>query len=227
MAFKEFIREINGNRVEGELIRTIFYSLFTSAILFAVLYYLKLRNIDNFTGRYGFFLLFSVLSYALIAGTIRQVRAYKEFPCMSGMMVGMTSGMVAGFLPGFYIASTNGMFIGSVFGMGIGIGLGIWLGKSSGVMGIMEGTMAGFMGGLMGAMTAIMLLNDNMRAMGVIVFLISATIMFGLNYMIFNETKREERHKKEDHLFTIILTFVLIAVTTWLMVFGPRSALFG
>ena len=94
-------------------------------------------------------------------------------------------------------------------------------------MGIMEGMMAGFMGGLMGAMTAFMLFNDNLRAASIIVFVISSVIMFGLNYMIYKETKESERQLREDHFFTIIITFVLIIATTWLMVFGPRSALFS
>ena len=52
--------------------------------------------------KYGFFIFFSVLSYALVLPAVRQVKAYKEMPCMSGMMVGMTLGMVSGFLLGFY-----------------------------------------------------------------------------------------------------------------------------
>ena len=225
---KEFLKELKeGNRVEGELIKTLFYSLFTSFIILGFLYFIKLRNVENFVSNYGFFLFFAVLSYAFLAPSIRQIRAYKEMPCMSGMMVGMTTGMIAGFLPGFFIASTNGMFVGSVFGMLVGITLGIWNGKCCGVMGFLEGTMAGFMGGLMGAMTAFMLFNDNLKPATVIVFLVSAVILFGLNYMIYQDRREFKREKKEDHFFTIVLTTVLISATTWLMVFGPRSGVFG
>ncbi len=226
MAFKEFVKELNGDRVEGEIIKTIFYSLLTSFIFLGIVYFLKLKTIQDFMPKYGFFLLFSALSFALITPAIRQVRAYKEFPCMSGMMIGMTMGMVASFLSGFYVASTNGMFIGGFFGVAIGITLGIWNGRCCGVMGSMEGIMAGFMGGLMGAMTSFMLLNDNLKIAGVLVFAISAVIMIKLNYMIFTETKESERQRQEDHLFTSILTFVLIAITTWLIVYGPRSGIF-
>ncbi len=225
---KEFLKEISkSERVEGELIKTIFYSLATSLIFLGILYFLKFKFIEGFIATRGFFLFFAALSYALIIPAIRQVAAYKELPCMSGMMIGMTIGMIAGFLPGFFVASTNGMFYGSVFGMGVGIIMGAWNGKCCGIMGVMEGVMAGFMGGLMGAMTAFMLFNDNLRAATVIVFLISTIILFSLNYMIYKEMSREERRKKEDHFSTIVLTSILMSITTWIIVFGPRSGIFG
>ena len=226
MSFKEFLKELNGNRVEGELVKTIFYSLITSFLFLGILYYFKFKYIENFIPKYGIYLFFSALSYALIIPTIRQVRAYKEMACMSGMMVGMTSGMVAGFLPGFYIASTNGMFIGGFFGAFVGIILGIYNGKCCGIMGVMEGIVAGFMGGLMGAMTAFMLLNDNLKIATILVFLISAIILISLNYMIYNEMKENKRQLNEDHFFTMVITLILTALTTYIIVFGPRSALF-
>src|SRR3990167_4512586 len=112
MSFKDFRKELNGNRVEGELIKTILYSLLTSFILLGILYFFKFQYISDFMPKYGFFLFFAVLSYALIIPAIRQVRAYREFVCMTGMMIGMTLGMIAGFLAGFFLASTNGMFTG-------------------------------------------------------------------------------------------------------------------
>ncbi len=197
--------------------------MLTSFLILGVLYYFNFRNIDNFIPKYGYFILFSSLSYALIVPALRQVRAYRQFACMSGMMIGMSTGMIAGFLPGFYIASTNGMFVGAVFGLTIGIGFGVWNGKCCGIMGAMEGIMAGFMGGLMGAMTAFMLLNDHLLASAIIVFAVSLVIMIGLNYMIYIETRESERQIKEDHFLTILTTFILVGVTTWLIVYGPRT----
>lgn len=225
--FRNFIEELNGKGVEGELVKTIFYSLLTSFLTLIVLYFVRLRNVGDFFSKHGFFIFFAVLSYAIIIPAIRQVRAYKEFPCMSGMMIGMTTGMFAGFLPGFYVASTNGMFIGGFFGVTMGIISGVWNGKCCGVMGIMEGIMAGFMGGLMGAMTAFMLFNDHLKTTAIIVFLISLVIMTGLNYMIYLESKQIKRQHKEDQILTIALSFLLTVITTWLIVFGPRSAIFG
>ncbi|MEK6854714.1 MAG: hypothetical protein AABX73_00655 [Nanoarchaeota archaeon] len=227
MNLREFAKALNGDGVEGELIKTMLYSLITSFILLGAFYYLKLKKIDNFIPDYGFYLVFAALSYALLVPTIRQVRAYKQFSCMSGMMIGMTAGMMAGFLAGFYAGATNGMFVGGIFGMGAGILLGVWLGSCCGVMGFMEGMMAGFMGGLMGAMTSVMMLNDNVKIATVIMFIVTSIILISLNYMIYLETRENERQRKEEHLITLIITFILTLATTWLMVFGPRSALFG
>ncbi len=211
---------------ESEIVKSIFISLVASAITLALLYFLRLNSVPNLVSKFGFAIFFSVLSVAVILPSINQVRSYKEFPCMSGMMVGMTIGMISGFLPGFYIGSTNGMFWGSVVGMAIGIYLGIINGKCCGIMGIMEGIMAGFMGGLMGAMTAVMVLNDNLKYLGIMVFLIGAIIMFGLNFMIHKESKQLERNSKQGQLYPIAISFVLTTIITWFIVYGPRSALF-
>lgn len=226
MSFKDFIKSLNNDKVEGELVKTIFVSLATSFVLIGILYLLRLRYIENFIPKYGFYLFFAVLSYSLILLSVKHVRAYKEFPCMSGMMIGMTIGMVSGFLPGFFIASTNGMFWGSFVGMSMGILFGAWNGKCCGIMGVIEGMMAGFMGGLMGGMTAIMMLNDNLKAAGVVVFIVSGFILLGLNYMIYTETREMERKHKDDEFFTIFWSFLLTAITLLFMVFGPRSLLF-
>tara|TARA_Y100000034_G_C6804601_1_gene361176 strand:- start:577 stop:1017 length:441 start_codon:yes stop_codon:yes gene_type:complete len=145
---------------------------------------------------------------------------------MTGMMIGMILGMVSGFLAGFYIGATNGMFWGSVFGMFIGISIGMWKGRCCGIMGVLEGLMAGFMGGLMGAMTAVMMFNDNLKAAGIIMLIICGAILLGLNYMLFKETRNEERIFMENDFLVIFLSFLLTSVTIWFMVFGPRSALF-
>ncbi|MBM3232784.1 hypothetical protein FJZ18_01305 [Candidatus Pacearchaeota archaeon] len=212
--------------VKEDLLKTIFVSLVTSLTVAGVLYYLRLQHVDGFITKYGYPLLLSIASYAIVLPSIRHVRAYKEFPCMSGMMVGMTIGMIAGFLPGFYAGSTNGMFWGSVLGMSIGIFFGVTTGRCCGIMGKLEGAMAGFMGGLMGAMTAVMLLNDNLIVMAVIALVACAGIVFGLNLMIYGESRQLERKQREDHSYTIVWSFVLTVVTIWLMVFGPRSPLF-
>jgi hypothetical protein len=226
MSFKEFTKELNGKRVEGEIVKTIFVSLLTSFVFLGILYFIKLKDIGNFLPKQGFYLLFAVLSFALVMPAIRQVRAFKEFPCMSGMMIGMTIGMIISFLSGFYVGATNGMFYGGFFGTVIGMIFGARSGKCSGIMGVMEGLMAGFMGGLMGAMTSVMMLNDNLKVASVLVFLIGGIIMVGLNYMVYKETKNEERKVHEGQFFTVVWSFILTAVTTWLMVFGPRSLLF-
>lgn len=225
MSFKEFTKELGGSKVEGELVKTIFVSLIVSFVTLVVLYYVALRNVDSFISDYGFYLFFAILSYAVVMPAVRQVRAFKQFPCMTGMMIGMTIGMMIGFLAGFYVGATNGMFWGGWFGTAVGILFGVSNGRCCGVMGVMEGMMAGFMGGLMGAMTAVMMFNDNLRVAGVLVFLVCGAILFGLNYMLFVETKGAERAKKEGYFFTVAWSAILTVVTTWLMVYGPRSVL--
>jgi len=226
MSFKEFVRSLKSNEVEGELIKTIFVSLATSLIVLGILYIFRLRYIPDFIPKYGLYIFFSVISYSLILISARHVRAYKEFPCMTGMMIGMTIGMIAGFLPGFYLGATNGMFWGSLIGMSIGIFFGVLNGKCCGIMGVMEGIMAGFMGGLMGSMTALMMFNDNLQYITVILFAISSVILIGLNYMIYAETRERERLHKEDNFSTILWSFILTTLTVWFMVFGPKSLLF-
>ncbi len=226
MSFNQFIKELNGDRVEGELIKTILYSLLTSFILLGILYYFKLKTVTNFFPKYGLFIFLSALSYAIVIPAMRQIRAYKQMPCMSGMMIGMTTGMIAGFLAGYIIGATNGMFVGGVFGMVIGIIIGILTGSCCGVMGFMEGIMSGFMGGWMGAMTSVMLLNDHLNAASIIIFAVLSIIMISLNYMIYKETKEIKRESKEDYVLDILITAILISITTWLIIYGPRSALF-
>lgn len=226
MSFKSFLKELGGDKAEGELIGTVFYSLVTSFIVLGITYWFVGRGIENFSSKFGIFLFLSALSYAFIVASTKHVRAYGNFACMSGMMIGMTSGMM-GFLPGFFVASTNGMFYGGFFGVAVGIVLGVWNGKCCGTMGVLEGIMAGFMGGLMGAMTSFMLLNDHLLAASILVFLISAVILTGLSYMIYFETKETERQRKEGHRFTIILTLLLMALTTYIMLWGPKGGIFA
>lgn len=228
MNIRSFVKELNGQGAESELVKTAFVSLTTSFGLLLILYFLGLKNEADFIPKYGFYLFLAILGYAAILPSIILVRAYKEFACMSGMMIGMTIGMISGFLPGFYLGATNGMFWGSVLGMSLGIYLGVSNGKCCGIMGAMEGMMAGFMGGLMGAMTAIMMINDHLRAAAVIVFLIAATILFGLNYMIYKEAKEAgmERKHKDNLFYTVVWSSLLTIATTWFMLYGPRSGLF-
>lgn len=222
MSYKEFLKYLNK---EEKILKTIFVSLITSFATFAILYFLRLRDISGFFPKYGFFLFFAILSYAFIMPAVKQIKAYGEFPCMTGMMIGMTIGMISGFLSGFFLASTNGMFYGSLFGMIVGISLGVWNGKCCGIMGIMEGTMAGFMGGLMGGMTSIMMINDNLKLAGIVVFLVSGFILLGLNYAVYKESREMEKNEN-GNFFNIVLSFFLTIFTILLMVFGPRSVLF-
>lgn len=194
-----------------------------------IAYYGFFKNIPDFNQRFRYFLIFLVISAAICAAAIRNIKPYeKQFGCMSGMMIGMTIGMIFGFLTGLVVGSTNGMFIGSLSGMIIGMAAGAWCGSCCGIMGIMEGLMAGFMGGLMGPMTTLMMLNDNLRIIIPILVFISFIILYGLDYMIAKEVKESELKltKPNSLLSVVILSFIITMLLTWLMVYGPKSALF-
>lgn len=226
MAVKAFVRSLNEQGAEGGLIKTFLYSLITSAVIFGIVWWIKLRFIENFFPKHGYFLLFAILSYSFLIPAVQHVRAYKQFNCMTGMMIGMTLGMVAGFLGGLYMGATSGMFTGSVFGMALGILVGTWTGGCCGIMGFMEGIMAGFMGGLMGAMTAVMLLNDHLRIAISVIFVITTVILLSLDYLIFRETRERDSHNKTHPLSIILWSGLLTTITLIMMVWGPKSGLF-
>jgi len=223
MSMKQFFKELEGKRIEGEIVKTFLSSLISSLIILGILYFVFLQKVPNFFTEYGIYSLFIIISYSMIFPAIRQIKTYKQFACMPGMMIGMTIGMISGFLIGFFIGATNGMFWGSVFGMLIGIIFGIYNGNCCGIMGIMEGIMAGFMGGLMGAMSSVMMLNEHIKAASIIVIIVSGAILFGLHYMIYKEMKNEEVKDKEKIISSILISATLSILTTLFMVFGPRS----
>ena len=227
MAFSDFLKEIEGNRAEGEIVKSMLYGLVAASLTFAILYFLRFRYIESFMPKYGLYIGLICLSYVLLLPMTRHVRAYGDFQCMTGMMIGMTSGMVSSFLVGFYIGATNGLFIGGLSGMIVGGALGIYLGRCCGIMGIMEGIMAAFMGGWMGAMTSVMLLNDHIKAASVIVLIVNAIIALLLHYMIYNEKREFQREGTEDYSVQLFVIVILIALSSWIMVYGPRSFLFG
>ncbi|MEK6899054.1 MAG: hypothetical protein AABW79_03070 [Nanoarchaeota archaeon] len=224
MSFKEFIRELDGERIEGELVRTFLYSIILSAITFGIIYFLFLSQYIDLQ-KSGLYVILTLLSIAFIVPVAKQVRTYNALTCMGGMMVGMTIGMISGFLIGFYIGATNGMFIGSLAGMITGIFLGTWLGSCCGIMGFLEGIMAGFMGGLMGAMSAVMMINDYLEVASIIVFIVSAIILIGLKYMIYIETKPLKRDRKLSSWLTILLSIAFTIFISLVIAFAPKSLL--
>ncbi|MEK6927402.1 MAG: hypothetical protein AABX11_03135 [Nanoarchaeota archaeon] len=223
MSFSSFIKELNGNRVEGELIKTFVFSLIAGIVAIALFYFLDAPIVQN----YLLYLILGIITYSLLGLTLLQVNAYKKFGCMSGMMIGMTCGMIAGFLPGYYLGATNGMFFGGMFGMIVGIVFGIWNGKCCGIMGVMEGVMAGFMGGWMGAMTSVMLLNDHLLFATIAISIVGWALMLMLNYMIYFESKDREAENKEPMYAVLAFVFIATIVTELAIFYLPRSFLFG
>lgn len=213
----------------SSFLKDSFILLIILGALELIAYYGFFKNIPDFAQKFGYFLIFLVISVAICAAAIRNIKPYeKQFGCMSGMMIGMTIGMISGFLVGLVVGSTNGMFIGSLTGMLIGMAAGAWCGSCCGIMGIMEGLMAGLMGGLMGCMTTLMMLNDNLRIIIPLLTIISFIILYGLDYMVAKEVKESELKltKPNSLLSAVIISFIITMLLTYLMVYGPKSALF-
>ncbi|MBS3149452.1 heavy metal translocating P-type ATPase [Candidatus Woesearchaeota archaeon] len=217
------------NEVEGSLIKITILTFITLLGIQAIAYYGFFMDIPEFWSRFGYYIIFLIISIVLSAVAVWHVKAYgNNFTCTTGMMIGMTIGMVSGFLIGLMVGATNGMFIGSVAGIVIGMVVGTWTGMCCGVMGTIEGMMAGLMGGLMGSMTSLMLLNDHLKLIIPILVVASSVILIGLDYLIFKETTGTQIRKINKQSFLPFLTvcFITMMLLTWLMVYGPKSALF-
>ena len=197
------------------------------AVSMLMLYFGYFRLIQNFSAKYGLYLLYTAISVSVIGIGVWHIKSYRHtFNCSMGMMVGMTIGMMTGFLLGAIIGATNGMFMGSVYGMFTGMIIGALCARNCGIMSIMEGLMAGLMGGLMGAMTTVMMLNDNLVLFMPILIGSIVVIMIGMSIMIYKESERVvTKFDKYDMFSYVSLLFVLAMLTTFIMVYGPKSLL--
>src|SRR3989338_1060579 len=198
--FEHYINSLfdKKNEVEGKLILNATVSFIILLVLELIAYYGFFRSIPNFWSIFGYYLIFLLISIVLIAIAIWHVKSYgNNFSCMTGMMIGMS--------------------------------VGTWAGKCCGAMGVMEGMMAGLMGGLMGAMTSLMVLNDHLKIIIPILVIASSIILIGLDYLIYKETTGAQIRKINKPSFSSFLTlcFIVTMIITWIMVYGPRSALFS
>lgn len=218
-------------KVEKSMIKTSVYTLIFLVLLELVAYFGFFRNIPDFFSKYGYYLIFLVISILINMVAVWHIKAYQHvFSCTVGMMIGMTVGMTSGFSISLIIGATNGMFIGSIAGLAIGMFIGSYAGNCCGIMGIMEGMMAGLMGGLMGAMTSVMTLNDNIKLFVPILIACMIIILTGLIILIYQEEIRKKpdvHYKGYDFLPFITVNFIITLALTFLMVYGPRSFLFG
>ena len=218
-------------KVEKSMIKTAFYNLIFLILIEAIAYFGFFKNIPDFFSKYGYYLIFLVIAVVINSIAIWHIKAYRHvFSCTTGMMIGMTIGMSSGFSIGLIVGATNGMFIGSLAGIIVGIIVGSYAGNCCGIMGIMEGMMAGLMGGLMGAMTSVMTLNDNLAVFVPILMISVLAMIIGLIIMIYQEeiSKKPDVHYHGFELLPFItVNFIITLGLTFLMVFGPRSFLFG
>lgn len=227
--YENYMEEINKLQPEKQMIAVGIITFVIISLAMLMLYFGYFKAIQNFEAKYGSYLIYTAISATVIGMGIWHVKSYRHtFNCSMGMMVGMTIGMIVGFLLGAIIGATNGMFMGSVYGMFVGMFTGAWCTRNTGIMSIMEGLMAGLMGGLMGAMTTVMMLNDNIVLFMPILVGSMVLIMAGMSVMIYEETDDKDKITKKDtyEMFSSVsLMFILAMITTFLMVYGPKSAL--
>ncbi|MBI4162252.1 MAG: hypothetical protein HY513_01095 [Candidatus Aenigmarchaeota archaeon] len=220
----------NNLSIEKQMIKVGLLAFVLIAIGMLMLYFGYFKSIPNAGLRYGSYMIYTAISVSIIGIGIWHVKSYSHtFNCSIGMMVGMTIGMVMGFLIGAIIGATNGLFVGSVYGMFLGMFAGAWCTRKCGIMSIMEGLMAGLMGGLMGAMTTVMMINDNLAFFMPILVGSVTMIIAGMSVMIYRESfEYQDRVSKKDgyEVFSYVtILFVLAMLTTFVMVYGPKSAL--
>jgi hypothetical protein len=141
----------------------------------------------------------------------------------------MTLGMQTGMMVGAVHGAINGFFIGAMAGMLLGTITGFVTGASGGTMGVVQGMMAGVMGGTMGAMITMMMFTDHVKIFMPFYIVINLMILAGFIYMYFEEVVENKKIMKREVDFislaaiSIIITFALTA----LVVYGPKSVLFG
>ena len=215
---------------EKQIVKVGLIAFIIIAAAMGMLYLGYFKSIHNFGVKYGLYSLYTSIAVTVIGIGIWHIKSYRHtFTCSMGMMVGMTIGMMSGFLLGAIIGATNGMFMGSVYGIFIGMFIGAWSACNCGIMSIMEGLMAGLMGGLMGAMTTVMMINDNLAIFIPILIGSIVIIMIGMSVMIYKESveHRDNIPKKDKfEMFSYVsLLFILAMLTTFIMVYGPKSAL--
>ena len=217
--------------IERSMIKTGIYTLIVLVLTEIIAYFGFFRNIPDFFSKYGYYLIFLVISIVINSMAFWHIKAYRHvFACTTGMMVGMTVGMSTGFSIGLIIGATNGMFMGSLAGIIIGMVIGSYAGNCCGIMGVMEGMMAGLMGGLMGGMTSVMTLNDNIKYFVPLLVFSIFIILIGLIVMVYEEEIKKKNYveyKGFQFLPFITVNFIITVGLTFLMIYGPRSFLLG
>jgi hypothetical protein len=191
------------------------------------LYWGFFRGIAGFESRFAPFLFFFLVFLVMNTSFIRYFKGIRrEVSCMTGCMSGMTVGMVSGFTLGMVVGATNGMLVGSVYGLLIGMLFGSWVGRCCGLMGTMEGMMAGLMGGVMGAMTSLMLISENVFIFLGVLGAASALILAFLTKHMREEGRESGGHYKPmDILSFFSLNLFILLLTTWLVIYGPKSVI--
>jgi len=205
-------------------------SLIVIILLQVVGYFLFLNQIPNFLIKFGWWIVYLDISVATIAGALWYYASYQGYvSCMASMMIGMTLGMQTGMMLGSVFGAVNGYFIGAMVGMILGTLIGLITGKAS-IMGMLQGAMSGLMGGTMGAMITVMMFTDHVLYFMPFYMFINIAILAGFVYMYHDEVIKDNKELviKNIGIFSFTLLSVIVSVVLFsLMIYGPKSILFG
>ncbi len=187
--------------------------------------------IPNFFSHYAWWLFYLDLSVASIGATIWYMSSYKgNVTCMTGMMIGMTVGMQSGMMIGAVVGGSNGFFTGAIVGMTVAVIAGTLTGAVCGIMGAVQGMMSGVMAGTMGAMITIMMFTDHVLIFMPYYMLINVVILLGLIYLFYEEVvegKKNVKIKSSDFMTFVSACIIITTILTLIMIYGPKSPLFG
>lgn len=221
----------NGRQLANSAIGNALLIFVVLSALEFVAYFALAGSMPNFAQRYGWWLFYLNVSMATLGVAAWHLYSFKtDVPCMHGMMIGMTVGMQSGMMLGAVVGATNGFFTGSVVGVLIGVSAGYLAGRCCGIMGIMEGMMAGLMGGTMGPMISLMMLSDHILWFMPLYMIVNVVILIGLVKMFLEGVVAPAASVHERKLDTLTLTslcVIITAVIIAIMVYGPKSAIFG
>jgi hypothetical protein len=217
--------------LEREMFKLAVWTFLGLLVLSGIGYWGFFSKSTGFLEKFGFPLLYLLIGQTAVSSALWHMKCHRNVPHSAGMMIGMTIGMMAGFLVGMIVGATNGMFVGSIAGLLVGVVVGSWAGKCCGIMGVLEGQMAGFMAGPMGAMISVMLIADHLNWFLPIGLVFIVFILASLVYYLHREASAsvlQVLHKKarEDFFVFLFLNFVVFLALAWLVIYGPKSALF-
>jgi len=199
-------------------------------ILDLIAYFGFLNRIPDFANKFGFWIFYLNISIVTLGGSVWYYVTHKGYvSCMASMMIGMTIGMQTGMMIGAVFGAVNGYFVGAMVGMILGALTGALSGKDS-IMGWLQGMMMGLMGGTMGAMITVMMFTDHVLWFMPFYTILNVLLLLGFNYMYYDEVVRDNKEliKNDIDIFTFISACVIVTtILTVLMIYAPKSVLFG
>ena len=219
------------NKTHHKSIKYASVGLLILILLEAIAYIGFFQAIPNFFSKYIWWIIYLDISIASLGASLHYMMSYKsEAPCMTGMMIGMTVGMQIGMMIGAVVGATNGFFSGAMVGMILGSIGGTLAGKTSkSTMSWLQGLMSGIMGGTMGPMISVMMFTDHLVIFMPVYIILNVVLLIGFMKMYHEELVHDNKelvHKNIDFITFVSASVIITFVILFVMVYGPKSALF-